>query len=124
MTYFSLPLFYKLNIKKTSISLGVQISYSFIHNGSADIHSMINGIDSTYSTTFKYGKPVFHKFNYGLKSEIVYLISNNFALNLDYFYALNPTLSYCGVLRTRPTIIQQVTFGICYYFLKFNEKYF
>lgn len=121
ISYIGLPIYYGFKIKKLTLNLGVQTSFtlasSALEKGQApDGYGGISVWDN------KFDKLNIDAFDFGARAGLIFNLTNKFALEGTYYYGINNILKknkYNSELKMK---IQQITIGLRYTFFTIKKK--
>ncbi|HET6557045.1 MAG TPA: outer membrane beta-barrel protein [Prolixibacteraceae bacterium] len=108
----SLPFYYGFKINRWSVNAGMQISYAFLVAERYQKNITVN--ESPYNTFYKKLDTGIVKLDVGPRAGIIYQISNQLALEANYYYGLNDLRKRELYGNNSELKVQQLNLGIRY----------
>lgn len=120
ISYIGLPIYYGFKIKKLTLNLGVQTSFTLMSSARAQ-GQVPNGYGGI-STWDNKADNLYDPFDFGARAGLIFNLTNRFAVEGTYYYGINNILiknRYNTELKMK---IQQMTIGLRYTFFTIMKK--
>lgn len=119
ISYIGIPIYYGLKIKKLTLNLGFQVSFTLASGGREKVQVTDNGSIRTINR--KFDKMNIDNYDFGPRAGVIFNLSDKFAIEGLYYYGINNILLGNNV----PDItcrVQQATVGLRYTFMRTFKK--
>lgn len=113
ISYIGLPIYYGLKIKKLTINLGFQASFTLTSFERKKGQAPYNGGIITWDN--KYDKLYIDSYDFGPRAGLIFNLTDKFAIEGMYYYGINNILDN-DITIDRTWRVQQVTVGFRYAF--------
>lgn len=121
ISYIGLPIYYGFKIKKLTLNLGVQTSFTFA-SSAREKGQAPDGYGGISTWDNKSDKLNIDAFDFGARAGLIFNLTNRFAIEGTYYYGINNVLKkniYNTELKWK---IQQMTIGLRYTFFTIKKK--
>lgn len=121
ISYIGLPIYYGFKIKKLTLNLGVQTSFT-LASSAREKGQATDGYGGISVWDNKFDKLNIDAFDFGARAGLIFNLTNRFAVEGTYYYGINNILKKSIYNTELKWKIQQMTIGLRYTFLKIKKK--
>jgi len=121
ISYFGLPVYYGLKIKRLTLDLGFQVNFTLASSG-REKGQATDGNGATASWDVKYAYLNIDNYDYGPRAGLMFRLSDKFSIEAIYYHGINNILANDIELTRWKWKVQQATLGLRYKFISVSKK--
>ncbi len=111
ISYIGLPIQYGLKLRKLTINIGLQASFSFVNKERDEFYASYPK-STSHTTSNTYSKLYIDNYDFGARAGMVFNFTKKFAIDATYYYGINNIYKNNDYIWT----VQQMTIGLQYKF--------